>query len=186
MGWLSVLLFVPAAFCLSIVAGVIQQLVLKAPVGLTALVAKPVGESFVTVIVSVALIPAIAEELFYRGFVYRAFSARSTASSAIVLSSALFAAAHLNPYHAVPLFALGVVLTLATRASGTLLVPMAVHFAHNAITIVVGHWFGDVGATWGLGMQAAAFVTLSGAGVLLTWAGVKAACRSAARFYPRP
>jgi len=56
---------------------------------------------------------------------------------AVVLSSLLFAAAHLNVYEFVPLFALGVVLALAMRATGTLLAPMLVHFASNSFTLFV-------------------------------------------------
>ena len=179
-GWASMLLFIPAALFLNIVAGVLQQLVLKAPVSVSALVArpKPVSvEAFLLGVASIALLPAIVEELFYRGFIYRTFAARMSGSGAVLLSALLFAAAHLSPYQILPLFTLGVVLALATKVNGTLVVPIVVHFANNLITIIIGHWFPDVGATWQWPMQVAMFVLLSAAGLFLTWAAMKVAAR---------
>ncbi len=174
--WLPVALFIPAAICLNVVAGVVQQYIFKAPVAVvTAIARRP--ESFLTVAVTIALIPAVVEELFYRGFVFRSFAARMSAPSAIVMSAVLFAAAHINVYEALPLFTLGVVLAIVTRSTGTLVVPIIVHFANNFITLVIAKEFPTLGADWGFAAQVVAFVVLAAGGVALLWGGTRLARR---------
>jgi|GEM_PF-164401 len=132
----ATLVLVVAAPLVSVAAGALQHALLPAPTA----VAKILGQqkaSLAALFISVAFLPAVCEELFYRGLALRSLSVRMSARWAVVLSSLFFAAAHLNVYEFVPLFALGVVLALAMRATGTLLAPMLVHFANNSFTLFV-------------------------------------------------
>jgi len=167
-------LFIPAAIALSIAANVIQRLVIKSDTLLGSPVLSQSG-SFGVLAVSLALLPAICEELFYRGFLFKAFSARMAPVWAVILSALVFTTAHLNVFEVLPLLALGIVLALAMRATGTLLVPMAIHFANNFLFIYLAWYHPKMSFDWGFAASAAALAGSIIVGVGLTWAGVRVA-----------
>jgi len=86
----------------------------------------------------VAVTPAIAEELVFRGVIQRNlvrwFGSRHVG---VWLTAALFSAAHLQFFGFVPRFLLGLVLGYLYEWSGNILVPMAAHFAQNAFQLLL-------------------------------------------------
>lgn len=83
-------------------------------------------------ILTTAVQPAIVEELFFRYFCYGALRQVTNAHSAVVLSSLMFALAHLyNPLGLPFLFLMGIMLGYARVYSGGLTLPMLMHFSHN-------------------------------------------------------
>jgi membrane protease YdiL (CAAX protease family) len=115
----------------------IGQVLFPPPAGVEKLAKLQETVSVWALFVSFAILPAVCEELFYRGLVYRSFASRMKPAMAMALSAALFAAAHLNPYEMLPLFGLGVILALAARSAGTLIAPMIVHFVNNGFTVLM-------------------------------------------------
>ena len=90
----------------------------------------------------VAVVVPLAEELFFRGFVYGTAERWKGANAATVASIVLFAVVHLpQQWGAWGAFAsvtlTGVVLTLLRRATGSTLVPALAHVAHNALTTLL-------------------------------------------------
>jgi sodium transport system permease protein len=84
-----------------------------------------------------ALLPAVCEELAFRGFILTGLRRRFSTGTAILISSFLFAASHLNVFQFLPAFVLGLVLaTLAVR-SGSVVPGMAYHLVHNGLLIGV-------------------------------------------------
>jgi sodium transport system permease protein len=88
----------------------------------------------------VVILPAIAEELFFRGWVLAALAggrpARGRACAAVLLQAAAFAAFHLLPERMPQTFLLGVVLGWMTLATGSILPAIVAHAAHNAVPLV--------------------------------------------------
>ena len=76
----------------------------------------------------------IIEEIFFRGFLLTFLRNYMPALAAIVLSSAVFALAHLNVGAALPLWFLGIVLGIAYEHTGSLLVPICIHGCFNLAT----------------------------------------------------
>lgn len=70
----------------------------------------------------------IAEELIFRGFLYRAWAQRWGWLAAMMLSSLVFALYHQQWVHS---FLFGVVFTVLYRRTGTLLAPILVHAFYN-------------------------------------------------------
>jgi membrane protease YdiL (CAAX protease family) len=93
---------------------------------------------FVVALVVMALVPAVAEELVFRGVIQRNlvrwFNSRHVG---IWLGAALFSAIHLQFFGFVPRFVLGLVLGYLYEWSGNILVPMAAHFTQNAFQLVM-------------------------------------------------
>ena len=83
-----------------------------------------------------ALLPALCEELAFRGFILTGLMRRLRPRNAILLSSFLFALFHMNVFQFLPSFLLGVVLGLLTVRSKSLFPAIMFHFLHNALLIV--------------------------------------------------
>lgn len=93
---------------------------------------------FLVALVVVAVIPAIAEELTFRGVVLRQL-ARWTGSVhwGVWLSAVVFSAIHVQFFGFVPRMLLGVVLGYLFAWSGNIRVSMAAHFAQNGFQLLL-------------------------------------------------
>lgn len=98
----------------------------------------------------VALMPAICEELFFRGVLQQYLKqVTENAAIAIGLSAIIFSAFHGQFYGFLPRVMLGVVLGLLYQNTGNLLVPFLVHFVNNALAVVIIYLYKDSpGASW--------------------------------------
>ena len=89
-------------------------------------------------LVVIALVPAVAEELVFRGGVQRClvqwFKSRHVG---VWLAAAIFSAIHVQFFGFVPRFLLGLVLGYLYEWSGNILVPMAAHFTQNAFQLIL-------------------------------------------------
>jgi polar amino acid transport system substrate-binding protein len=89
----------------------------------------------------IALLPAVCEELFFRGWVQSAFTGRAGSRgrviAAVVTQAAFFAVFHLLPERMPQTFVLGLMLGWITAATGSLWPAMACHAAHNTMPLVL-------------------------------------------------
>ncbi len=114
-------------------------------------------------LVGLALLPAIAEELVFRGLIARAF-ARKSAALAIVVSAVLFAAYHLAPAQILGTLPLALVLGLLAVRSGSVVPGMVAHLVNNTIVIVLER--GELPAV-GRALAGSPVATFAGAAGLL-------------------
>jgi sodium transport system permease protein len=125
-------------------------------------------------ILALVIVPAILEEMFFRGLLWNALKSRAGALTTIGVSSLLFGAAHvilggaLGLERLVPSTLLGLVLGVICWRSGSLWPSMIMHVLHNTILLMVG--LGESGATleipWRWLAYGAAGTAISG---LLLW-----------------
>jgi len=89
-------------------------------------------------LVVIAIVPAVAEELVFRGGVQRClvqwFGSRHVG---VWLAAAIFSAIHVQFFGFVPRFVLGLVLGYLYEWSGNILVSMAAHFTQNAFQLIL-------------------------------------------------
>jgi uncharacterized protein len=88
---------------------------------------------FVFVVVTVALVPAFAEELLFRGLVQTSFSRVTGGLSAAAVTGMIFGAYHLNPFSIVPLVVLGFYFGFLVHRSGSVFVAASAHFMNNFV-----------------------------------------------------
>jgi sodium transport system permease protein len=88
-------------------------------------------------VVVYVLLPAIAEELAFRGFILTGLRHRFPVWTAILISSFLFALYHMNVFQALPTFILGVVLGMLAVQSGSVYPAMLFHFLYNGMLLGV-------------------------------------------------
>ncbi len=89
-------------------------------------------EMILVVIVTVFFAP-VSEELFFRGFLYKALRNRLPVGLAIAISSVIFGAVHFDLYRFVPLFVAGVVLGHLYEKYKNLWIPIVAHGVWNGI-----------------------------------------------------
>ncbi len=83
----------------------------------------------------VAIAGPVIEEIFFRGFTYKAFRSRYGVRWAIIGSSLIFATLHLSVVAFVPIFFLGVFLGYLYEKTGSLVPCMTVHMFHNVAMV---------------------------------------------------
>jgi membrane protease YdiL (CAAX protease family) len=88
-------------------------------------------------ILTIAVLPGLAEELFYRGFVQRGLLLRWGPAASVLTSSLLFAAAHGELAWAAAIFPLGVWLGVVAWRTGSVLMTFAMHAGVNGLWTAV-------------------------------------------------
>lgn len=108
----------------------------------------------------IIVLAPVAEEFFFRGFLYRCFRTNLPVLPAALGVGAIFGVVHLpTGAEAVPiLVVLGVVLCLAYEFSGTLYTTIGVHAVNNALAFTVGTGEWRIGIGMGLVMLLACAV----------------------------
>jgi membrane protease YdiL (CAAX protease family) len=86
-----------------------------------------------------ALAPAVAEELLFRGALYDVARRRAGAGAAILVAAVAFALYHGSPHRFAPAFAGGLLLGLVRARSGSLLPAIVFHATNNAGVLVALH-----------------------------------------------
>ena len=86
----------------------------------------------------VALIPAIGEELLFRGVLLRLLKEMTKSMHlAVIISALLFSAIHLQFYGFLPRFLLGLILGYSFVFTRNLWVPIFLHFVNNASSVII-------------------------------------------------
>ncbi len=84
----------------------------------------------------IALVPAVAEEIFFRGIVQKfAYSYTNRPGLAIIISAFFFAIIHFSVYEIIPIFWAGIVLGWVYYITSSLWLSILLHFVHNALQV---------------------------------------------------
>ena len=96
-------------------------------------------------LIVIAIIPAIGEELLFRGVIQKLFTELANSKGfAVILTAVLFSALHMQFFGFLPRFALGVLLGFLYVWSGSLWVPITAHFINNAMAVILT-WYMERG-----------------------------------------
>ena len=89
----------------------------------------------------IALIPAIGEELIFRGVLQKLLvNKMRSAHLAIIITSVIFSALHFEFYAFLPRIILGMVLGYTFYYTGNIIIPMLIHFINNAVSVVTYYY----------------------------------------------
>jgi hypothetical protein len=87
---------------------------------------------------AMALLPAIGEELFFRGVILRiSFQGTKNIHLGVLLSAILFALVHMEFSNFLAILFMGVLLGYLYVYTGSLLVPIGLHFLNNCVYIIL-------------------------------------------------
>ncbi|HXI83897.1 MAG TPA: tetratricopeptide repeat protein [Verrucomicrobiae bacterium] len=90
---------------------------------------------------SVVIVGPIVEEILFRGLIYGALEKRLRVTGAILVSSLLFAAVHLQVVYFIPIFCLGLVLGWARWKANSLGLPILIHVLNNGVALLFLKFF---------------------------------------------
>lgn len=90
-------------------------------------------------LVAGVVVAPLAEEVFFRGYALGGFAKRRDFNRGLAVTSALFAAVHLDPVAFVPLWAAGLVLGTLFLMTGSLVAPIVAHATNNFIVMTLAY-----------------------------------------------
>ncbi len=132
------LLISPATAALSVGISQLQSLVLPVPESFAKAfleMVMPAGRPLWLAILVFALLPAVCEELLFRGAVLGLLKKKLDAKTVVVLVGVLFGAFHLSSYRFLGTASLGIVLSAVVYFGGSIFPAMLLHGCHNALLI---------------------------------------------------
>jgi uncharacterized protein len=94
------------------------------------------AESLPLLIILVAVVPGVVEELLFRGYLQTRLAERWRPVWAITVSAVIFSAAHLDPLHGVGVLPLGLWLGAVAWRTGSVWPAVLCHAANNAMAIL--------------------------------------------------
>ena len=92
-------------------------------------------QSPVWIFIAAVIVAPLVEEMFFRGFLFQGFRKRYGWIVALVLSSGIFAAAHLDPVSFIPTFVLGAAMGYVYHRSNSIWPGVILHFLNNGFAI---------------------------------------------------
>lgn len=125
----------------------------------------------------VAICPAFFEDLLFRGAIYTGLEKQGRLK-AVLLSALLFSLMHGSPDQTVHQFILGIILAYALIYSGSVVIPMIIHFVNNFIALTSMYIYGTSESnntlSWGeLGIQTLIAFVLTIIGIVLVYFLIK-------------
>ena len=98
-----------------------------------------IGDNLVEQLFVVAVIPAVFEEMYFRGFFFSGYRKYRGARTAIILSSVLFGLFHMNFQQFLYATILGIIIAVIRELTGSMWAGMLFHFANNAMAVIMGY-----------------------------------------------
>ena len=101
-------------------------------------------QPFIVLLLVVALLPAICEELLFRGFLFGTLKEKWKPFTAIFVSALIFGIYHMSAVKMVTISVLGMALAYSVYCSESIATSMLMHFCNNAIAMVTVAFPGTV------------------------------------------
>jgi membrane protease YdiL (CAAX protease family) len=98
--------------------------------------AHSISEKLLVILV-VAAVPAVCEEVMFRGFIQKSFELKLRPFWAILITSIFFGLYHFSPYGLLPLIILGFYFGFAAYKSESIFTSMSLHFLNNFFAIIL-------------------------------------------------
>lgn len=95
---------------------------------------------FILIILVMAVMPAVGEEIFFRGLLFGGFRHRHGAFWGILLSSLIFGAFHMSIVKLLPTAMLGACFAYIGYCSGSIYIGMFLHFLNNLISMALSKY----------------------------------------------
>ena len=91
------------------------------------------NQVFIVSVICVGIMPAVTEELFFRGLILDGFTRNYTKRKAILISALLFGLIHLNPWQFLTAFIVGLIAAWICIETNSILLCMFIHFFNNTL-----------------------------------------------------
>lgn len=92
------------------------------------------------VLLVVAFVPAIVEELLFRGVIQSTFERATTPLRAAVITGVIFGLFHFNPFAVIPLIGLGCYFSFLRMRSRSIVLAMTAHLLNNGLAVIIAYF----------------------------------------------
>ena len=107
---------------------------------------------FLIAVLLLAVLPAVCEELLFRGVIFQGLRSKFKGPWAILMSAGLFALMHMSIYQTLHQFVLGVIFATLAYFTGSIVYGMIFHFTNNFLVVFLAYVFPNTNflfSTWG-------------------------------------
>jgi membrane protease YdiL (CAAX protease family) len=142
--WLAVLFAIPSGYITALGIFQVVNVVIPAPQQLLERFSEdiiPKGMPTWQLLLYIAVLPAICEELAFRGILLSGLRRKFRPAALIVGVGLIFGMFHVTLYRIAPTAALGMILTAIALMTGSVFPGMLLHAGNNAIGVLGGTWF---------------------------------------------
>ncbi len=87
-------------------------------------------------LISVAVIPAVCEELLFRGYLFDSFKGKKNSVWAVIITAVLFSAIHFDIYKMAPILIMGLAFGYIAAKTGSVLIPIIFHLINNSLSLI--------------------------------------------------
>lgn len=98
------------------------------------------GDNFAQTLLVVALLPAVCEELMFRGYIFSAFEAKMKPAAAILTASVIFGLYHMSIVRFFTTALLGAAICYVAYRSKSIFPGMLMHFINNACSVFIMYY----------------------------------------------
>lgn len=133
----SVLLGIGAFVAALLLGAVLAPIFPESAEGLSQLDQMLNGQSTIVLILVVAVMPAIGEELLFRGFVMGSLREKCKPVITVLVTTLIFAAYHMSLIKMFTIGLIGLGFTLAAYKTGSIFASMCVHFCNNLLSVLM-------------------------------------------------
>lgn len=134
--WISIIILSLGATILSSELYNLFCSVLPMPEFLVDLFGMMARQPLVLALMSIVVLPSLAEEMMFRGLILDGLSRNCSEKKAIFISALLFGIIHLNPWQFIGGFVFGLVMAWLVLKSRSLYPGIIVHFVHNLTVLL--------------------------------------------------
>ena len=162
--WLAILFAIPSGYVTALGIFRAVNVVIPAPQQLLERFAEdviPKGMPAWQLLLYIAVLPAICEELAFRGILLSGLRRKFRPAVLIVGVGVIFGLFHVTLYRIAPTAALGMILTAIALMTGSILPGMLLHAGNNAIGVLGGSYVSLEALQWWHFIAAIAIFTLS-------------------------
>lgn len=149
--WLAILFLIPSGYMTALGIFKIANFVIPAPTqALERFSADviPKGMPEWQLLLYIALLPAVCEELAFRGVLLSGLKRKFRPAVLIVVVGIIFGVFHISLFRIAPTAILGMVLTLIAMMTGSVFPGMLLHAGNNAMGVVAGSWLSIEALHW--------------------------------------
>lgn len=132
----SILLYIGTYLVMFMLSIVLSKLLPSHLEGLEMAFEEMMKQPFVLLVLVIAVMPAIGEELLFRGLVFGSMRHKYKVGWAIFFSALLFGAYHTNLVKLIPTGLLGACFAYIVYKSGSIFISMFLHFTNNFLSVI--------------------------------------------------
>jgi sodium transport system permease protein len=162
--WLGILFSIPSGYLTALGIFRIVNIVIPAPQQLLERFSEemiPKGMPTWELLLYIAVLPAICEELAFRGVLLSALRRKLPPTALVLAVGIIFGVFHMTLFRIAPTAALGMILTVIAIMTGSIFPGMLLHAGNNAFGVIAGNWFSPETLPWADYAAATAIFSLS-------------------------